>query len=260
LKGKVAIVSGVGGMGQAISLALAQEGADLVLCDINEEAMALVANEIQGLGRQTLTVKTDIMNEVAVNQAVQKTIDTYGKVDVLVNAAGILTFAQVVDLTEKQWDDTMNVNAKGVFLFCKAVGTQMVKQSGGKIVNIASDSGKTGEPHLAHYCASKHAVVGFTEAFALEMAMHNIYVNSVCPAVTQTAMLDQIADYFAKIEGIAPEEVLTNLNNAMPMGRIATPEDVAKVVVFLASSDSDYITGQSINVTGGGALKFCVSE
>jgi len=260
LKDKIAIVTGGGrGIGRAISLALAKEGAHVVVVDIRSARD--VTNEIRKMGQKALAVKADVSNSSQVDQAVKETLNQFGRIDILVNNAGIVTVASVLDLKEEEWDSVLNVNAKGVFLFSKAVAKHMIKQqTGGKIVNISSDAGKTGEPLMAHYCASKFAVIGFTEAFAIEMAPYNVYVNAVCPSFVKTDMMEFYVKELSKLRGIPVDKAKANLASDVVLGRMATPEDVAKVVIFLASSDSDYITGEAINVTGGGAMKFCVGE
>lgn len=147
---------------------------------------------------------------------------------------------------------------QGGFLFSKAVAKHMIPRRSGKIVNIASECGKTGEPLMAAYCSSKFAVVGFTQAFALEMAPYNINVNAVCPCSVETEMIEYLAKEISKLESRPPDEIKAGWASDIPLRRLATPEDVGKVVAFLASDDSNFITGQAINVTGGGAKKHCV--
>lgn len=182
----------------------------------------------------------------------------FGKIGILVNNAGILRIGPVLDLREEEWDAMFNVNVKGFFLFSKAVAKHMTSRRKGKIVNIASEAGMTGEALIVAYCASKFAVVGFTQAFALEMAPYNINVNAVCPTYVDTQLLDYAASEIGKIESRSAEEVKAQWASDVSLGRLATPEDIAKVVLFLTSDDSSFISGQAINVTGGRARKYCV--
>jgi meso-butanediol dehydrogenase/(S,S)-butanediol dehydrogenase/diacetyl reductase len=179
---------------------------------------------------------------------VEATLKEFGSVDILVNNAGVITYANVVDLYETEWDSVMNVNAKGVFLCCKAVAPHMIRNRSGKIVNISSESGKTGERGLAHYCASKFAVIGFTQSLALELAPYNINVNAVCPGMVYTKMWE----YLTKTQDTktSSEDAFKQaVRDLMPLTRPQTPEDIASAVLFLCLSDN--ITGESINVTGG---------
>jgi len=259
LNGKVAIVTGGGrGIGRAIALALTKEGADVAIVDLR--LAKNVVNAITKTGRRALAIEGDVTNSNDVDHAVEEALKYFGRIDILVNNAGIIRIASVMDSREEDWDATLAVNAKGVFLFSKAVAKHMMSQRGGKIVNIASDAGKTGEPLLAIYCASKFAVVGFTQAFALEMAPYNINVNAVCPCYVETEMLEDSAKEIGKRESRSPEEIKAQWASDIPLRRLATTEDVAKAVVFLVSDDASFITGQAINVTGGGARKYCVGE
>jgi NAD(P)-dependent dehydrogenase (short-subunit alcohol dehydrogenase family) len=257
LEGKVAMVTGGGGgLGRAIDLALAKEGADVAIVD--QRLATDVANEIRGTGRGALTIQADVSKSNDVDQAVKEALKHFGKIDVLVNAGGILKMGPVLDFREEDWDAIFNVNAKGVFLFCKAVAKHMILQRSGKIINISSEAGITGEMLNAPYSASKFAVVGFTQAFALEMAPYKINVNAVCPTYMKTRMLDYAAQEIGKAESRSPDEIKAQWASEIALGRLAMPEDVAKVVVFLASDDSAFISGQAIMVTGGGSKKYCV--
>jgi len=193
----------------------------------------------------------DVTNKSQVSQVVETVVSCHKRVDVLVNNAGVSTMAPVVDLTEEEWDFNMNVNAKGVFLCSQAVLPVMMSSSRGKIVNIASMAAKMGAPFLAHYSASKFAVLGFTQALAREVAHYNINVNAVCPGFVATSMQDREVVWEAKLRGITPDMVREDYIRQTPLGRLCQPEDVAKVVLFLASSEADFMTGQAVNVTGG---------
>jgi acetoin reductase-like protein len=257
LKGKLALVTGAGaGIGKAISTRLAEEGVNLVATDVNPDTAKGTADELQRkFGVKTSSMKLDVTSADEVESVVESIWKDRGPLDILVNNAGVSTMNPVVDLTEKEWDFNMNVNAKGVFLVSRAVVKRFLKhdyESGKpKIVNVASMAGKYGAPFLAHYVASKFAVVGFSQSLALELAPHGITVNCVCPGYVQTSMQERELVWEARLRGMTPEQVKADYIAHVPLGRLETPEDVAKLVAFLCSRDSDYITGQAINVSGG---------
>ena len=252
LTNKEAIVTGGNkGIGRAISLSLAEEGANVVIAARDMQAASEVANQIKQKGRRSFPVKTDVTQSNQVEQMVQKALDECGKIDILVNNAGILSMAPAVEITEKEWDWMMEVNAKGVFLCCRAVIRQMIKQNQGKIINISSVAGKRGSPLMAHYCASKFAVLGLTMTLALELAPYHINVNAVCPGDIDTHMLKQEWEWFGNIKNMSPQKVKETKLADIPFQRIGKSEEIARVVTFLASPDADYITGQALNVCGG---------
>lgn len=253
LLNKVAIITGGNrGIGKAISLALAREGADIVIVHKGTVGAQEAINAIKEMGRECLVVKADVSKGNEIDDMVNKTIEKFGRIDILVNNAGIASLSRVTDLEEKEWDTVMNVNAKGVFLCCKAVAKQMIKQGeGGKIINVSSRAGKVGCLFSGHYCASKAAVIGLARTLALELAPHKINVNTICPGIVDTDMAKDSWKTEARLRGITYQEVRDELLSMIPLGRLAQPEDVAKLVVFLASEDADYMTGQSIYVTGG---------
>mgnify|MGYP001040863333 CR=1 FL=1 len=259
LKDKIVIVTGAGsGIGRGIALALAKEGANIVIMDVKEEDAKNTAKEVETLGRQALAVRGDVRSSKDIDAMVQKALDRFGSINILVNNAGVSTMNWMVDLREEEdWDFNMDVNAKGNFLVTRAVAKQMIEQGqGGKIVNIASLAGKIGATLLSHYTASKFAVIGFTKAIALEMAPHKITVNAVCPGLVQTSMQKREIAWESKLRGFTEEEVKQGYVKSVPLGRLETPEDVAKVVLFLCSEEADYITGEAISVTGGMMLGF----
>ncbi len=243
LEGQVAIVTGAGqGIGRAIALTLAREGATVVVNDIDLEKAEKVAEEVSAQGGQALPVQADVSVGDEVNNLVEKTLDSYKRVDILVNNAGVAKMTRFLELTEAEWDRTMNINIKGQFLCSKAVIAQMIKQKRGKIVNIASLAAHIGAPGLAAYGASKGGVVQLTKALAVELGKFNIMVNAVSPGLTMTDLIKSaVKDRPDFIEGM----------DRIPLRRAAEPEDIANVVLFLASSESDYITGQVIIVDGG---------
>jgi len=271
LDGKVAIVTGVAskkGIGHAIALRLAQEGANLAINDIplagvrpDWQGLKDIEVEIKALGQRALVIEGDITSSQHVDEMVAKCVDELGKVDILVNNAGIAgpTGTRLVDFPENIWDKIMMVNLKGTFLCSKAIAKRMLAiGEGGKIINIASFLGKRPDVGWGPYSVSKFGVVGLTQNLALELAKDRICVNAVCPGVVETEIVDTWVEEEIKrasSKGIGAEEATTKaykyLNNRAPLRRMAQPDDIANVVVFLASSESDYMTGQAINVTGG---------
>ena len=252
LKDKVALVTGsASGIGRAIALKLAQEGANVAVADLNLEGAKETAEEIKKLGRKALALKVDVIKKDEVQAMVDAVVQQFGKLDICCNNAGVSTMNAVVDLTEYDWDFNMDVNAKGVFLCCQAEAKVLVEQGSGKIINTASMGGKHGIPFLAHYCASKYAVIGFTKSLAFELAKHKINVNCVCPGLVKTGMQSREVVWEAKLRGMTPEEVLDEYVKMTPLGRLEKPEDVADIVAFLASAEADFMTAQAINITGG---------
>jgi len=253
LRDKIALVTGAGtGIGKAIALTLCSEGAKVVVTDIDLESAKKTAEEITDRGGEVMALKMDVTKKEEIENARIAALKRFNRIDILVNNAGVSTMNWAVDLTEEEWDYNMNVNAKGVFLCSQVFVKQMIRQgSGGKVVNVASMAGKRGAILLAHYCASKSAVIGFTKALALEVASYKINVNAVCPGFVMTSMQERELQWEARLRGLTPEQVKQEYLKAIPLGRLETPEDVAIVVAFLASSEADYMTGQAINVTGG---------
>jgi NAD(P)-dependent dehydrogenase (short-subunit alcohol dehydrogenase family) len=245
LDNKTAIVTGARrGMGRAIALALAKEGANVVVSDISQEDCQKVVTEIEGLGRRGLALKCNVASSAEVGDMVRRTVAEFGKVDILVNNAGIISFKPFLELTDEDWDNTLSVNLKGQFLCARAVAKEMVKNKWGRIVNVASvSSGGCGIafPLIAHYTASKGGVMALTEALALELTPQGINVNAICPGAIDTDMAKGIK------EGGQLERVLVRI----PKGRLGLPEDIANLVVFLASEESDYISGAAIVIDGG---------
>ncbi|GAI50261.1 unnamed protein product, partial [marine sediment metagenome] len=179
---------------------------------------------------------------------VEKVIKEFGQIDILVNNAGISSMAPMVDLKERDWNANMSVNAKGVFLCSKAVAKHMIQRRSGKIINNASLAAKRGARFLAHYSASKFAVLGLTYTMAIELAPYNITVNAVCPGIVETDMIRREWKWEGDLRRMTPEKVRKEVLSTIPLGRLAKPEDIAGVVAFLASEDADYITGQPINI------------
>jgi meso-butanediol dehydrogenase/(S,S)-butanediol dehydrogenase/diacetyl reductase len=251
-KDKVALVTGgATGIGRAICLKLAGEGANVAVADLDLERAKQVAEEIKKLGRQAIAIHVDVTKKYQVQKMVDTVVEKFGKIDYCYNNAGVSTMNPVVDMTEEEWDFNMDVNAKGIFLCCQAEAKVLIKQGFGKIINTASMGGKHGIPFLAHYCASKYAVIGFTKSLALELAKYKINVNCFCPGLVKTEMQDREVVWEAKLRGMTPEEVRDEYIRMTPLGRLETPEDVANIAAFLASEEADFMTGQAINITGG---------
>ena len=269
LNGKVALVTGAGGeqgIGRAICQRLAKEGCDLVVNDLHTRpytesgwgGLPALVEEIEATGQQAFAVAADVSNADQVSNMIQQAIERFGHIDILVNNAGSRPGPDrvpVVELNEAAWDQVQNVNAKGTFLCAQAVARHMIERGGGgKIVNISSTAGRLGMPRFAAYCASKFAVIGFTQSLAHELAEHKINVNAVCPGTTLTERTGYIAA--ALNEQDAPTQDATqtmvgSLAEQTPLGRVAEPEDVARTVAFLASAESDYTTGVALLVAGG---------
>lgn len=251
-EGQTVLITGAtGGIGKAISEAFAKEGAILLLTDIDERSLQDFSNEISKL-TQAFWHKMDVTKETEVKKAVDWFLEKVNSIDVLVNNAGVSTMNYFWNLTEEEWDFNMNVNAKGVWMVTKHVVPHMIEKRKGVIVNIASMAAKIGAPLLAHYSASKFAVIGFTQAAAKELAPYGIRVNAVCPGFVKTPMQDREVVWEAKLRGIDdPEKVREEYVKQTPLGRLCYPEDVARVVLFLASDYSRFMTGQALNVTGG---------
>jgi NAD(P)-dependent dehydrogenase (short-subunit alcohol dehydrogenase family) len=246
LKGKVALVTGARrGMGKSHALALAKAGAKVVVSDISQEDCEAVVQEIKKAKGEAIAIKCDVSKKAEVDSLVRKTIDEFGKVDVLVNNAGICQFKPFLDLTEEEWDRTININLKGYFLCAQACAREMIKQKSGAIVNVASIAmGQVGcgFATLAHYCASKGGIVGMTETLALELAPHGIRVNAISPGAIDTPMVDPL-----KVDPKVMEGTLARV----PLHRMGKPEEVSNLVLFLASDISSYMTGSTVVIDGG---------
>lgn len=241
LEGKVALVTGAAqGIGRAIALLLAENGADVVISDINLEKAQETAQEIQGIGRKSLAIQVNVADSKDVERMIETIVEEFGRIDILVNNAGITRDRLILRMTEEDWDAVLDVNLKGTFNCTKSAIRYMAKQKSGKIVSIASVSGEMGNPGQANYAASKAGVIGFTKTIAREFASRGINVNAIAPGFIQTAMTDAI-----------PEKARESLKQMIPMERLGRPEDVAQAVLFLVSERSSYITGQVLNVNGG---------
>jgi 3-oxoacyl-[acyl-carrier protein] reductase len=241
LEGRAAFVTGAAqGIGRAIALALAEDGADLVLGDLNLEKLEATAREVEGLGRKALTLHLDVSRPDSVQSAVAKTLETWGKIDILVNNAGITKDNLILRMKPQDWDAVLSVNLNGAFHCIRMVLPGMVKQRYGRIVNIASVVAQSGNPGQANYIASKAGIIGLTKAVASEVGSRNITVNAVAPGFIATAMTEKL-----------PEAVRERMLTMIPVGRMGTDRDVAGGVRFLVSEEAGYITGHVLNINGG---------
>ncbi len=268
LDGKIALVTGAGGkngIGRGIATRLASEGAAVVVCDLNDNTtpdwggLHAVVAEINASGGRAIGLTGSVADSGQVGALVQGAISEFGKIDILVNNAGAPAGPDrvpVVDLAEDMWDLVIDVNLKGTFLMSQAVGRHMIQRGGGgKIINMSSVSGKKGAARFAAYCSSKFGIIGFTQSLALELAEHRVNVNAICPSLVETERVYDMASVLKPDDETTTEEwrdvMIERSNAANPLGRIARAKDVADVAAFLASSQSDYLTGLAINVAGG---------
>jgi len=276
LEGKVAIITGgAGGLGRGITLCLAEEGADVVIADINMAGANKVAEEVRAFGRKALVVDADITKEENARQLVKDAMDTCGKIDILVNNVGAghaeasvvggnlteqdwnrVYTGGVTELTEEDWDRSYTANLKTTIFMSKAVVPHMRAQKNGKIINISSIGGRRGGANRLPYSTMKSGVIIFTQGLATQVARDNINVNCICPGIIYTSIHEDMAKIRMRTnsqlkDAKGPREVFLRLTNMVPLGREQTPEDIGRLAVFLASEDARNITGQSINVDGG---------
>jgi 3-oxoacyl-[acyl-carrier protein] reductase len=242
LQGKVALVTGASrGIGRAIALELARQGAKVAVNYAGSEAKANeVVAEILEMGGEAFAVQADVSKAEAVDNMVKEVLDRFGRIDILVNNAGITRDNLIMRMKEEEWDEVININLKGVFNCTKAVTRPMMKQRYGRIINIASIVGVSGNPGQANYVAAKAGVIGLTKTTAKELASRNITVNAIAPGFITTDMTDKLS-----------EEVREEMLKQIPLARFGEPKDIARVAVFLASDAADYMTGQTLHVDGG---------
>ncbi len=258
LQNKVVLVTGAGaGIGRATALALAEAGAAVAVADIDRAAANRTAAEAAGNHRRAIAIEADCGDVASIDAMILRTVAELGRLDVIVNNAGVTRYAEIMDLTEADWDRIHRVNAKGVFFCLQRAAREMIRQhqadgSGGRIVNIASISGRgyTGASNAA-YAASKGAVIALTKTAAQQLGRHNINVNAICPGVTRTELGARNAVARAAERGITVAELQAEQDARIPIGRANLPEDIAAMAVFLASPGARNITGQSYNVDGG---------
>jgi len=253
LEDKIVLITGAGsGIGRETAYAFGREQAQLILLDKSESGLQMTLDGLKTLGRTARILTADVTNEQQVRQAVETVIAEFRQIDILVNCAGVSTMQWSWEITEEEWDLNMDVNAKGCWLVCKHVLPHMIAQKHGRIVNTASMAGKAGAPLLAHYCASKYAVIGLTESIAKEVAPYGITVNAVCPGYVKTPMQDREVIWEAKLRGIEdPEQVRREYISLTPLGRLSVPSAIAKSILFLSSDQAEFMTGESIKVSGG---------
>lgn len=253
VKNQVAIVTGAGqGIGRSIALRLAQDGMHVTVADIRGEQAEAVADEIRATGQQALPLRIDVASASDRAGMFEATLTQFKRLDTLVNNAAIQRIVLPLDVTEEQWDAMMNVNAKAVYFSCQLALRHMLPQRSGRIVNLASIAGKMAST-IYHpvYNVSKAAAIAMTKTFAHATAAQGIRVNAVCPGVIDTAMQELVDREISHVTGQSPSEVRAERSKAVPMGRLGDGDDVAAVVSFLAGPDLRYMTGQSLNVSGG---------
>ncbi|CAN5614430.1 SDR family NAD(P)-dependent oxidoreductase [soil metagenome] len=251
LSGKIALVTGAGaGIGKSIAQQLASAGADVAVTDIDEAAASTVSGEIAS----SRAFRLDVTDGSDARRVIGIVESEMGPIDIVVNNAGVASMKYIWDLTEDDWDFNFDVNAKGVFLVTKAVIPGMIERQQGVIVNIASMAGKKGVSLLSHYAASKWACIGFTKSCAVELGQFGIRVNCVCPGFVATPMQERELGWESAARGMTVQEVFDGYIEKTPLGRIETPEDVARCVLYLASPASEFVTGAAVDVTGGSHL------
>jgi D-sorbitol dehydrogenase (acceptor) len=253
LDGKVAIVTGgAQGMGRAISLRFAREGANVIVSDLNLEGADSVVREIAVEGARALAVAVDVRDQQQVQAMVDAAVEHFGGLDILVNNAGVGKIIPFLETTDADWDFMFDINCKGLLRCSQAAAKQMIGQArGGKIVNLASQAGRRGEALVLAYCASKACVISMTQSMALALAPHGINVNAIAPGIVDTPFWDEVDKQFATLLNMEVGEPKRTFVKSIPLGRIEQPDDVTGAVVFLASTESDYITQQTLNVDGG---------
>ena len=242
LTGKVALVTGGGkNLGKVIAVSFAEAGADVVVTSRTLSEVEKTAEEIRGKGRRALAISMDVTNFAQVEGAVRKIVSEFGRIDILVNNAATRSFKSILEMSEEEWRAVIDTNLTGAFICCKAVGPLMVRQGGGRVINIASRVGLRGVPNRVPYCASKGGLILLTRALALEWAPHHILVNAVAPGLMNTT--------------VAAKAIRDGRTAEIPLRRAAELEEVAPMVVFLASEASSYMTGEVVLIDGGWAVK-----
>ena len=259
LANKSAIVTGAAqGLGEALARRLATEGCDVLLADINEDKARAAADAItRDTGRRTGAVQANVASEADAQAMVDAALEAFGKLDILVANAGVLRAHDITEFPASEWKMVIDINLTGYFLCAQAAARAMVPNRSGAIIQINSKSGKKGSFRNSAYAASKFGGIGLTQSIALDLAPHNIRVNAVCPGnlLDGTLWQQSLYEQYAKTQGLTPDQVRAKYESQVPLGRGCTYDDVANVVVFLASDDASYMTGQAINVTGGQEMR-----
>ena len=250
LDGKSALITGAArGIGRALAEAYVREGAKVAIGDINLEGAKTAAQEI---GNGAIAVHLDVTNQASIDNAVKEVETTFGGIDILINNAALFDLAPITEITRESYDKLFAINVSGTLFTLQAVASSMIARGkGGKIINMASQAGRRGEPLVAVYCATKAAVISLTQSAGLNLIEHGINVNAIAPGVVDGEHWDGVDALFAKHEGLKPGEKKKQVGAAVPFGRMATPDDLTGMAVFLASSDADYIVAQTYNVDGG---------
>ena len=244
LSGQVALVTGgARGIGREIALRLAKEGADLALFDVNPQVLEQTTQELRAMGRRAEGIVVDVTDGKQVDDGVAKVLDKLGRIDILINNAGITKDGLLIRMDDAQWDRVLNINLKGTFLCTRAVARHLLKQRRGRIVSIASIVGLIGNPGQANYAASKAGIIGFTKAVAKELASRGVTCNAIAPGFIKTEMTEALS-----------EQAKERLMAAIPMGTLGEPKDVAEATLFLVSEAARYITGHVLVVDGGLAM------
>ena len=252
LEDKVVVVTGgAGGIGAQICREFAGEGALVAVTDLQKNGAKKVADDISGSKGRAKAWAFDVSSQKQVETAADEIEKELGKISIWVNNAGISYITPFLECTQEIWDKTMQINLKGTFNGCRAAIKRMLRQKKGVIINMSSQSGKSGNSHYAAYCASKFGIIGITQSLALEFAKDGIRVNALCPGVVFTPLWNKMINDYANKQSIKPEEVRSYLENSIPLGRLCTEKDVARAAVFIASDDASYITGEAINISGG---------
>jgi acetoin reductase-like protein len=253
LQGKVAIVTGgASGMGKAICLRYAKEGASVVVADMNLDGAQKVVGEIKESGGKAAATQVDVRNRQQVQAMVDTAVREFGGLDILVNNAGVGKIIPFFETTEEDWDFLFDINCKGLLWCSQAAAKVMIDQGrGGKIINLASQAGRRGEALVLAYCASKACVINMNQSIALALAPYKINVNAIAPGIVDTPFWDEVDKQFAKLLNMEVGEPKRTFTKSIPLGRIEQPEDVTGAAVFFASSESDYVTQQCLNVDGG---------
>ncbi len=253
LESKIALVTGAAqGIGRATALVLAGYGCDVIISDIKEKELRQTASDIEKLGRRCMPIISDVLETKQIEKSVEKAIDKFGHIDILVNAAGIVIASLLVDLSEETWDKVMTINGKSIFIYSRAVARHMINKGiKGRIVNVASMSSKLGEFGNGVYSCSKAVVSTLTQVFGLELAQYGINVNGICPGPTDTQIMQNVFQDRAPLYKMTPEEYKQHWIKSVPLKRMAKPEEMGELIAFLCSDKSSYMTACNHTIAGG---------